>query len=189
MKTRAILRSIQEDVLRDFVIICAGEPDPELPWEEEQDISSAQAASTATQEKTAGDIYKIAGPSVVLIETYGDDGKVSGSGSGFLVSAEGRILTNFHVIEHTKRATVRLANEDAYDAVHVLAVDKRKDIALLLIDAADLSYLRLGRSESAQIGAKLYTLGTPLGFLQNTLSEGLLSGVRCPPLNGFWAMD
>jgi S1-C subfamily serine protease len=58
--------------------------------------------------------------------TYGDDGKISGSGSGFLVRADGRILTNFHVIEHTKRATVRLANEDAYDAVHVLAVDKAK---------------------------------------------------------------
>jgi hypothetical protein len=140
-----------------------------------------QAAQT--QEKTAGDIYKMAGPSVVLIETYGDDGKVSGSGSGFLVSADGRILTNFHVIAHTKRATVRLANQDAYDAVHVLGVDKRRDIALLMIDAANLSYLRLGRSESAQIGDRLFTLGTPLGFLQNTLSEGLLSGVR--QMDGF----
>ena len=65
-----------------------------------------------SQEKPAGDIYKAAGPAVVLIETYRDDGKVSGSGSGFLVTADGRILTNFHVIVHTKRATVRLANED-----------------------------------------------------------------------------
>jgi S1-C subfamily serine protease len=120
-----------------------------------------QAAETPPQQKTAGDIYKMAGLSVVLIETYGYDGEVSGSGSGFLVSADGRILTNFHVIEHTRRATVRLANEDAYDAVHVLAVDKRKDIALLLIDVANLSYRRLGRSASAQIGDKLYTLGTP----------------------------
>lgn len=88
-----------------------------------------QIAEAPSQQKTAGDIYKMAGPSVVLIETYGEDGKVSGSGSGFLISADGRILTNFHVIAHTKRATVRLANEDAYDAVHVLAVDKRKDIA------------------------------------------------------------
>jgi Trypsin-like peptidase domain len=137
-----------------------------------------QAQATQIQQKTAGNIYKMAGPSVVLVETYGEDGEVSGSGSGFLVSADGRILTNFHVIAHTKRATVKLANEDAYDAVHVLAVDKRKDIALLMIDAVNLPYLRLGRSETAQVGDRLYTLGTPLGFLQNTLSEGLLSGVR-----------
>jgi S1-C subfamily serine protease len=86
----------------------------------------------------------MAGPSVVLIETYGDDGKVSGSGSGFLVSADGQILTNFHIIAHTKRATVRLANEDAYDYVGFLDVDKRKDIALLKIKAVNLPYLRLG---------------------------------------------
>ncbi len=82
-------------------------------------------------EKAPGEIYKLAGPSVVLIDTYGADGKPSRSGSGFLVTSDGRILTNFHVIVHAKRATVTLANQDAYDAVHVLAVDKRKDIAFL----------------------------------------------------------
>jgi len=67
----------------------------------------------------------MAAPSVVLIETYGEDGKVSGYGTGFIVSANGRILTCFHVIAHTKRAMVRLANEEAYDKVHVLSMDKR----------------------------------------------------------------
>lgn len=105
-------------------------------------------------------------------------GKVSGSGSGFLASADGKSLTNFHVIAHTKRATVRLANEDAYDSVDVLDVDKRKDIALLKIKAVNLPSLKLGHSSSAQVGDKLYTLGTPLGVFQNTLSEGLLSGIR-----------
>jgi len=111
------------------------------------------------QEKAAGEIYRLSGPSVVLIEMYGDDGKVSGSGSGFLVSSDGRILTNFHVIVHTKRATVKLANGDAYDSVTVLDVDKRKDIALLKIKAVNLPYLRLGHSFSAEVGDKLYTLG------------------------------
>ena len=138
----------------------------------------SQATQAPTQAKSAGDIYKMSGPSVVLIETYGDDGKVSGSGSGFLVSADGKILTNFHVVAHTKRATVKLANEDAYDTVSILDVDKRKDIALLKIKAVNLPYLKLGHSNSAQIGDKLYTLGNPLGVFQNTLSEGLLSGIR-----------
>jgi hypothetical protein len=138
----------------------------------------AQTTTTKSVEKAAGEIYKLAGPSVVLIEVYGDDGKVSGSGSGFLVSADGRILTNFHVIAHTKRATVRLANEDAYDAVNVIDVDKRKDIALVKIKAVDLPFLNLGHSNFVQVGDKLFTLGNPLGVFQNTLSEGLLSGIR-----------
>lgn len=142
-------------------------------------IALVQSAQPQIRESAASEIYKAAGPAVVLIEIYGEDGKVSGSGSGFLVTADGRILTNFHVIVHTKRATVRLANEDAYDVVHVLNVDKRKDIALLKIDAVNLPCLKLGRSADLQVGDKLYTLSNPLGaFFQNTISEGLLSGIR-----------
>lgn len=138
-------------------------------------IGRAQAQQTTV---SGGDLYKLASPSVVLIEVYGDDDKVSGSGSGFIVSSDGEILTNYHVIAHTKKATVRLANEDAYDDVTVLDIDKRKDIALIKIKAIDLVPLKLGHSSSVQVGDKLYALGTPLGIFQNTLSEGILSGIR-----------
>lgn len=133
-----------------------------------------QAHSTVS----GGDLYKAASPSVVLIEVHGEDGKVSGSGSGFIVSADGAILTNYHVIAHTKQATVRLANDDAYDEVSVLDIDKRKDIALIKIKAVNLPFLKIGRSDAVQVGDTLYALGTPLGLLQNTLSEGILSGIR-----------
>lgn len=63
----------------------------------------------------------------------------------------------FHVIAHTKRATVRLANDDAYDTVNVQDVDKLKDIALLKIKAVSVPYLKLGRSSTAQVGDKVYT--------------------------------
>jgi hypothetical protein len=132
---------------------------------------------TFSQEVPASEIFKHAGPSVVLIQTYDDAGNVAGEGSGFVITSDGRILTNFHVIQHAKRATVRLANDDAYDKVYVMDVDRRKDIALLKIDAVNLVPLRLGNSSTSQIGEKVYTLGSPLG-LQNTFSEGLLSGVR-----------
>ena len=125
----------------------------------------------------AADVYKMASPSVVLIEVY-DDGKVSGSGSGFIVSADGAILTNYHVIAHTKHATVRLANGDAYDDVSVLDIDKRKDIALIEIKAVDLPPLKLGHSSTVQVGDTLYALGNLLGIFQNTLSEGILSAIR-----------
>jgi hypothetical protein len=138
----------------------------------------AQISVLNAQDLSASEIFKHAGPSVVLIQTYDDAGNVAGAGSGFVIAPDGRILTNFHVIAHTKRATVRLENDDAYDKVYVLGVDRRKDIALLKIDAVNLVPLKLGNSSISQIGEKVYTLGTPLGFLQNTLSEGLLSGIR-----------
>lgn len=127
----------------------------------------------------AGDIFKMASPSVVLIENIGEDGNRTGWGSGFLVTADGRILTAFHVIGHTKHARVTLANHDVYDPVSVLDVDRAKDIAFLKIKAVNLPYLKLGRSASVQVGTKLFAIGNPFRLeLENTLSEGLLSGIR-----------
>jgi hypothetical protein len=146
-------------------------------------IAAQTAPSSISADRAASDIYKMAAPSVVLIQTYDDSGKVTGAGSGFLVSADGRIITNFHVIAHTKRATVRLANGDAYDTVSVLDVDKRKDIALLKIKAVALPFLKLAQPNPVQVGDKVYTLGNPLGVYQNTLSDGILSGVR--QMDGF----
>jgi len=124
-----------------------------------------------------GVLYKQASPAVVLIEAIGSNGKVASSGSGLLVSADGKLLTNYHVIAHAKQATVKLANGDAYDIVEVIAVDKRKDIVLLKIPAVDLSAGKLGRSNAVEIGNTVYSIGSPMG-LQNTLSQGLVSGIR-----------
>ena len=124
-----------------------------------------------------GALYKQKSPAVVLIEVIGNDGKVTKSGSGLLVSTDGKLLTNYHVIAHAKQATVRLANGDAYDLVEVLAVDKRKDIAFLKIPAVDLPTVKLGRSNTVEVGNTVFSIGSPLG-LQNTLSQGLVSGIR-----------
>jgi len=124
-----------------------------------------------------GTLYKQTSPAVVLIEALGSDGKVASTGSGLLVSADGKFLTNYHVIAHSRKATVRLANGDAYDLVEVIAVDKRKDIAFLKIPAVELPFVKLGRSNTVEIGNTVYSIGSPLG-LQNTLSHGLVSGIR-----------
>jgi S1-C subfamily serine protease len=124
-----------------------------------------------------GTLYKQASPAVVIIEVSGSDGKLAKTGSGLLVSADGRLLTNYHVISHSKQATVKLANGDAYDLIEVIAIDKRKDIAFLKIPAVDLPFVKLGRSNAVEIGHTVYSIGSPLG-LQNTLSQGLVSGIR-----------
>jgi S1-C subfamily serine protease len=140
----------------------------------------AQSPQTSPIELAAGDIFRMASPSVVLIEARGEEGNASVAGSGFLITADGRILTNFHVIAHAKHATVKLANDDVYDPVYVLDVDRDRDIALLKIKGANLPYLKLGRSASAQVGDKLYTIGTPESFIKETFSERRASPLRGP---------
>lgn len=138
--------------------------------------AQAQAPSAA------GTIYKQAGPAVVLIVAYNDKGEPGWTGTGFIVAADGKILTNYHVIRNSKQATVLLPNKDAYDNVEVMDVDERKDIALMKIKAVDLPYVRIGNSNGVQIGDPVYSLSNPVGLdgtpLDNTLSEGIISGVR-----------
>ena len=121
---------------------------------------------------TPHQVYEKAAPAVVFIQV---DHAVMGS--GFLVSPDGKIVTNLHVIARSKKATVRLDNGDAYDDVQVLDCDKRKDIAILKIKAVDLPFLKLGKSAHEEIGATVYTISNPVGY-QNTLSQGLISSVR-----------
>ena len=91
----------------------------------------------------ASQIFKKTVNSLVLIEVYDEKNQIMAEGSGFIVSADGKIVTNYHVIEHSKKATVKLANGDAYDTVNVIDIDKRKDIALIKIRAVDLTPLNL----------------------------------------------
>jgi hypothetical protein len=141
-------------------------------------FAQSQMKEPATTGTLAGEIYKKASPAVVLIETLNEKHEVAAAGSGFLVSSDGKILTNYHVIAHTKEATVRLANKDAYDSVDVLDIDKRKDIALIKIKAVDLPFLAVGKSSTVDIGDPVFSLSTPLGVFQNTLSDGIVSGIR-----------
>jgi hypothetical protein len=117
-------------------------------------------------------------PAVVLIDVQTAADRRQGS--GFLVDATGRILTNHHVIRNAKSARVRLASGDVYEQVEVLAEDERRDIAVLQIPGFDLPWLELGNSDSVKVGAQVVLIGSPLG-LENTVSTGIVSGRRREP--------
>jgi S1-C subfamily serine protease len=134
-------------------------------------LSGSVSLFGASRQPSAVTIYQTAAPSVVAITVE------NGLGSGFIVSADGMIVTNFHVISQTRTATVQLAEGDSYDDVQVLDVDKRKDIGVIKIKAVDLPFLKLGSSTNLEVGEVVYSLGTPNGY-QTTLSQGLISGVR-----------
>ena len=98
-----------------------------------------------------------------------------GSGSGFIVSNDGYILTNNHVIEGSSKVTVRLLNGREYTA-KIVGTDKDTDIGVLKIDATGLTPAALGSSEATRVGEWVLAIGNPLGQdLTFTVTQGIVS--------------
>lgn len=96
------------------------------------------------------------------------------SGSGFVISSDGYILTNYHVVNGVSNITVFFADGSSYDAV-LIGGEEDNDIAVLKIEAADLTPVVLGDSDSVTVGENVYAIGNPLGELTFTLTGGLVS--------------
>lgn len=100
-----------------------------------------------------------------------------GSGSGFVVSEDGLIITNRHVVEdETASYTAIFANGERYEA-EIVAKDTLLDIAFIQIDADNLEPLSLGSSENLQVGQNVIAVGNALGEFSNTVSTGIISGL------------
>lgn len=94
-------------------------------------------------------------------------------GSGFIISADGYILTNAHVITETEEITVKLTNKREYPA-EVVGVDPLTDIALLKIDATTLQSVKIGDANSLEPGEWVAAIGAPFGF-ENSVTVGVVS--------------
>jgi len=94
-------------------------------------------------------------------------------GSGFVVSADGYVVTNMHVVRGTGEIVVRLADHSEHRA-RLVGGDPRTDIALLKIDAAGLPTLPFGDSDQAQVGEPVMAIGNPFG-LEQTITTGIVS--------------
>jgi len=95
-------------------------------------------------------------------------------GSGCIVSAEGHILTNFHVISRANRVDVQLSDGRTLPATF-LGADQQADIAVLKIDAKGLQSLDFADSNAVKVGQTVFAIGNPLG-LQETVTQGIISG-------------
>jgi S1-C subfamily serine protease len=124
---------------------------------------------------TTAQIAKRISPSVVVIEGKTDSGSVLGS--GFIISKDGKIVTNLHVIRDMKTSTVRLANGEEFNSLSVLAVDELRDLAVIKITGLNLPILLLGNSDSLTVGERVVVVGSPLG-LDATVTAGILSAIR-----------
>lgn len=94
-------------------------------------------------------------------------------GSGFIISSDGYILTNAHVVEEAEEILVRLTDKREYRA-RVVGTDPRSDVALIKIEASDLPRLVIGDSSRLQVGEWVVAIGSPFGF-ENSVTAGIVS--------------
>jgi len=99
---------------------------------------------------------------------------LQGIGSGFLISTDGYILTNGHVVDGAARVSVRLAGTHADHAARVVGIDRRTDVALLKIDASRLPAVVIGDATAVKVGEWVAAIGSPFGFA-STITAGIVS--------------
>ena len=144
-----------------------------------------QLISGDRKSKSTVEIAAQVGPSVVGIVTkytyrswFGQDYEQSGSGSGIIISEDGYVVTNFHVIENANAVSVVLNTGDNH-AAKVIGFDASSDIALLKIEAKVLTKAMLGNSDALQVGELAVAIGNPLGQeLAGTVTVGVISAVN-----------
>lgn len=156
--------------------------------------NSARFAATdgnAIVSKDEEDISSVAskvGPSVVSIVTssqarsyFGATQNVEGAGTGIVISSDGYILTNKHVVSNSEKLSIITSDGTTYSDVKLVGTDPLNDLAFLKVgDVKDLTPATLGDSSSVRIGQKVVAIGNSLGEYQNTVTSGIISATGRP---------
>ena len=115
--------------------------------------------------------------SAVSTNIFGQQTESASSGSGFIYTADGYIVTNQHVVANASSINVTLYNGDTYPAT-LVGSDSDYDVAVLKIDAKDLPAVTLGSSTDVNVGDTVLAIGNPLGELTFSMSQGIVSCVN-----------
>ena len=139
-------------------------------------VSLQISGADDTQALTLQQIYAKIIPSVVSITSQTSSGEVTGT--GIIMTADGYIITNCHVIEDGDTPQVLLQNDDSYQAA-VIGSDETSDLAVLKIDADGLTPAEFGDSDALQVGDAVVAIGDPLGTqLRGTMTDGIISAIN-----------
>ena len=150
------------------------------------DSENAAEGTTVSSGMNTAQVAKTVSPSVVVITTeqvvysqwswYGQSQVESGAGSGVVISSDGYILTCAHVVSGASNITVTIGDTD-YPAT-VVGEDDTSDVAVLKIDATDLTPATVGNSDSLAVGESVLAVGNPLGELGGTVTSGIVSALN-----------
>ncbi len=180
----------KEDLLPDWGDRVFGEDEPA---DQEQDVPESQRDDTViynapdiTTEKKTGEelslneIYKKVKDSVVAILISMENGEEAEfSGSGFIISKDGYIISNHHVIEDAKTVKVILSDGITEYSAKIVGSDAQSDLAVLKVDATGLSAAQLGDSDELEVGETVAAIGNPYGMeLFSTMHNGIVSALN-----------
>ncbi len=139
-------------------------------------------SNTAGRVLSAAEVYASNVNSVVGITTqvttnvWGQQVSAAAAGSGFVITQDGYIVTNYHVIENATSIKVQFKNGDTFDA-RVVGTEEENDVAVLKIDATGLTPVRLGSSSDLVVGENVVAIGNPLGEMTYSMTGGLVSAL------------
>ena len=155
--------------------------------EQIQELAEAQTGTSvsgspmsSTGGMTPSQVYAMNVNSVVAISNqtttnvWGQVSETASSGSGFIISADGYILSNYHVVEGASKLTVITYMGDEYDAT-LIGYDKMNDVSILKVDATGLDPVTIGSSDELIVGDQVVAIGNPLGELTSSLTVGYIS--------------
>jgi putative serine protease PepD len=137
--------------------------------------ASGQQTQLVSDDGTAKQVYDGATDAVAYISAVSQQGQ--GTGSGFVVSSDGLIVTNQHVVDGATQVAVKIGTDGEQLPAEVVGIDPSQDLALLKVDAKDLPTLELGDSDSVEVGDDTYAIGNPYG-LDHTLTTGVVSALN-----------
>jgi len=165
-----------------------------------RNLTSMITQKVLTEESVVIDVVEKVGPSVVTIniekeevsplniqfgpfgfifpENPGETQKIKQNiGTGFIISQDGLVVTNKHVVEDTKASYKVIAKDDKIYEVQKIFRDPANDLAILKIDASGLKPVEMGDSDKLKVGQFVITIGTALGEFKNTVTTGVVSGL------------
>ena len=152
----------------------------------QRDASSGDTTGSAASALSLTDVSSIVSPSVVAITTevmtssntwFGGQYVESGAGSGVIMSEDGYIITNNHVVSGASNVTVTLQDGSTHPAT-VVGADSQSDIAVVKIDATGLTPAVMGDSDKLAVGETVLAVGNPLGELSGTVTNGIVSALN-----------
>ncbi len=142
------------------------------------DSTTVQISDGSEDMASYSAVYEKVSPSIVSVVVDSIQTGTSGSGSGVIMSEDGYIITNNHVVEGADKYSVILSDSSSYDA-ELIGTDEQTDLAVLKIDKTGLSAAEFGDSDSLKVGDRAFAIGSPGGVeFQNSFTGGFISAIN-----------